>query len=147
MKLTLTLTAETDADQARIAQLTAEFGGAPAAETVAEAPKGKGKGKKDAKPAADAPKKDAEPELNHKTVRKMFGDMVAALGDDKGSKEGKALLKKYNAKQVPDIAKDDLPKVAAELEKLIASAKDAGSEEDDDTDFLGGDDDSEGDDE
>lgn len=145
MKLTLTLTAETDADQARIAQLVTEFGGAPAAETAADAPK-KGKGKKADKPA-DAPKKDAEPELNHKAVRKMFGDMVAALGDEKGSKEGKALLKKYNAKQVPDIAKDDLPKVAAELEKLIASAKDAGSEEDDDTDFLGGDDDSEGDDE
>lgn len=161
MKISVTLTAENEADVAKLATVATQFGGdgfavagapakAPKAEKVkkaeaAEAPAEEkpAKTEKAEKPAKA--KKSDGPDL--KAVREVFGRLIDTLGEDEGPAAGKKLLKKFGAKQIPDLAAEHYQAVIDEAESLIKEAKNTESDDDDDDLDLDDDDADDSDDE
>lgn len=162
MKATLTLTADTAEDLGKLQKILAAVGGvtaeaAPAKASVADKiekaektvaaandkPAKAPKADKAAKAPKASPGDDAE--ITIKQVRAVFSKLIDTLGEDEGPKQGKKLLAKYNAKQIPDVEKEYFGNLIEDAESLIAEAAntagDAGG--DDDLGILGGDDDAE----
>jgi hypothetical protein len=119
--------------------LTSIYGGAGKNEAKqeplsgeAEAPKEeKKKSNKGKKTESKKKEEPAEPELTVKDIRKAFSRLLDALSEDDGPTVGRKLLKKYNAKQVPDIDKDYYGNVMEDIETLIAEAENSEEDSDD----------------
>lgn len=68
-------------------------------------------------------------------VRKTFAKLLDVLEPDEGQKEGKKLLKKYNAKNMDGIDPDNYGNIIEDAEKIIAAAEADEDEDDDDLDL------------
>lgn len=82
-----------------------------------------GKGKKAA--AAE------ETDKTIKDVRGTFAKLIETLGEEDGPATGKKLLKKYGAKQIPDLDATNYAAIIEDAESLIAEAANVEGEDDD----------------
>lgn len=124
---------EAEAPKAEKKKAKAEAAPAPKAETATEEATEPKKAKK-AK-AAEGP--------GLKEVNDAFAELLDKLDAEDGPSKAKEILKKYNAKKIPDLDKANYAAVIEDVKALTAGAAEAGEEEDDD-DFgldLGGEDD------
>lgn len=102
--------------------------------TKAEAPSAK------EKKAPKAPKKEAKeaPTATIEMVRKAISRMIDILGEEEGATQGRALLRKFGARKIPDIDPKSYQAVVDEAEAIIREAEATVSEgEDDEGDILG----------
>lgn len=98
-----------------------------------------GKGKKADKPAADkkpaggkkAKAADDESTKTIKDVRATFSKLIDTLGEEDGPAAGKKLLKKYGAKQIPDLDATNYAAIIEDAESMIAEAANVEGEDDD----------------
>lgn len=108
---------------------------APASQgTKAEAPSAK------EKKAPKAPKKEVKeaPTATIEMVRKAISRMIDVLGEEEGATQGRALLRKFEARKIPDIDPKFYQAVLDKAEAIIREAEAAVSEGgDDEGDILG----------
>lgn len=160
MKLSLTITAETEADNAKVVEVASQFGGTAKVEKPATAPVKTEKTEKTEKPAKEETKVEKTvkgkkvdkgvPEITIKEVRKVFTRLLDTLGDDDGPVAGRKILKKYNAKDIPSVSPEHYQALIDDAESLIRESqntKDADEDTEDDGDDFGIGSDDDGDDE
>lgn len=169
MKLTLTLTAETDVDNAKIVEVASQFGGTVEAKEPVKAEKAvkEEAGTKEPVKAEKAVKEEAETKkpvkaekaakgkkasaedsgVTIKDVRKVFTRLLDTLGDDEGPAAGKKLLKKFNAKDIPSVDPEHYQSIIDDAESLIREAQNTADADEDESDDLGIDSEDDGDDE
>ena len=146
MKMSLTIHAETDAEVAKLQTIigavsdmpsllkTPKAKVAPVADAEPEATEEKPAKATKAKKAAEAPK------VTIKDVRKAFAELIDSLGEDDGPVEGKKLLKKFGAKQIPEVAEEHYVALIGEVRAVIESKAGTAEEAEDDDLGLGDDD-------
>lgn len=137
MKTSYVLTPENAAEEAAIQKLIGRNSEPTEAKTekVEKAPKTEKKVKAEKKV-----------ELSIKDVRTVFSKLVDTLGADEGPAAGKKLLKKYDAKQIPDVAAENFQAIIDEAQALIKKAEETKGDDDDSDLDLGDDDEDDNDD-
>ena len=92
------------------------------------------------KKAPKATKKEAKeaPTATIEMVRKAISRMIDILGEEEGATQGRALLRKFGARKIPDIDPKSYQAVVDEAEAIIRESEATANEgEDDEGDILG----------
>lgn len=135
MKMSLTIHAETDAEVAKLQTIIGAVADMPSllktpkAKATTPAAEAKIAGETERETAAEEkstklgrPKKAVEaPKVTIKDVRRAFAELIDSLGEDDGPVEGKKLLKKFGAKQIPEVAEEHYADLIAEVRAVIES--------------------------